>query len=129
MIGGFKKREHTNTVRIHQHPPVVDIFKRHQWKGSFERMRGNDVEVAREFTLSLIPLIRTYAIVVVKGISVVITLELISRITTLTLGYHGEKRIRVTTPLQIKDSFWKETSQWRIKMGLEGKEFHTLGRS
>jgi len=61
MNGGFNKIEPTNTARIHQHPPMLEIFKRHQWMGFFERMRGYDDDVAREFSLSLIPLTRTNA--------------------------------------------------------------------
>ena len=70
MTGGFNKREPTNTTRIHQYPPVVEIFTRHQWMGFFERMRGYDDEVARDFALSLIPLTRTHGTAVVKGLSV-----------------------------------------------------------
>jgi len=46
MAGGFSKREPTNTARIHQHPPMVEIFTRHQWMGFFENMRGYDDDVA-----------------------------------------------------------------------------------
>ena len=57
MRGGFNKREPTNTLRIHQHPLVVEIFTRHNWMVFFEKMRGYDDEVARDFSLSLIPLL------------------------------------------------------------------------
>jgi len=85
MTGGFNKREPTNTIRIHQHPPIVEIFTRHQWMGFFERMREYDDEVAKYFSLSLIPLTRTHATIVVKGLSVEITPEVISRNTTIHL--------------------------------------------
>ena len=56
--------------------------------GFFEMMRGYDDDVDREFFLSFIPLTRTNATTVVKGLSIVITPEVRSRITTL----HLEKR-------------------------------------
>jgi len=59
--------------------------------GFFERMRGYDDEVARDFALSFIPLTRTHATTVVEGLSVEITLEVISRITTLPLGLPWRK--------------------------------------
>lgn len=55
MIGGFKRKELTRTTRIHKHPPMVEIFTRKQWLGFFELIKGYDVHVAREFSMSLIP--------------------------------------------------------------------------
>ena len=86
MTGGFNRREPINTGRIHQVPPVLEIFTRHNWMGYFEKLRGYDDEVARDFVLSLIPLTRTHATIVVRGLSIELTLDLISRITTLLLG-------------------------------------------
>ena len=86
MTGGFNKREPVNTVRIHQHSPVLEIFTRHNWMGYFEKLREYDDEVARDFSLSLIPLTRTHATIVVRGLSIELTPELIRRITTLPIG-------------------------------------------
>jgi len=109
MTGGFNKREPTKIVRIHQHPPVVEIFTRHQWMGFFERMRGYDDEVATDFALSLIPLTSTHAAVVVKGLSVE-TPEVIRRIATLPLGLPWRKENKGNNTLAKKKFF------------LEGKE-------
>jgi len=49
MTQGFNKREPINTVGIHQHPPVVENFTRHNLMGFFERMRGYDDEVENTF--------------------------------------------------------------------------------
>ena len=68
MIGGFNRREPTNTVRIHQHHPMLEIFTRHNWMDFFEKLRGYDDEVAKYFSLYLIPLIRTHATVVVRDL-------------------------------------------------------------
>ena len=75
MTGGFNRREPINTVRIHQHPPVLEIFTRHNWMGYFEKLRGYDDEVARDVALSLIPLTRSHATVVVRGLSIELTLN------------------------------------------------------
>jgi len=47
--------------------------------------------VARDFSLSLLPLTRTHATIVVRGLSIELTPELIRRITTLPLGVHWRK--------------------------------------
>lgn len=91
MIGGFNKREPTNTARVHQHPPVVETFTRHQRMRFFERMIVYDDDLAREFSLSLTPLTRASATTVVKGLSAIITLEVISIITRLPLGLQWRK--------------------------------------
>ncbi len=70
-----------NTVRIHQHPPVLEIFMRHNWMRYFEKLRGYDDEVAREFSLSLIPLNMIHATVMVRALSIGLTPKLISIIT------------------------------------------------
>jgi len=59
--------------------------------GLFEKMRGHDDEVARNFSLSLIPHTRTHATTMVKVLSIEISLEVIGRITTLTLGLPWRK--------------------------------------
>jgi len=45
----------------------------------------------KDFSLSLIPLTRIHATVVVRGLSIELILELISRITTLPLGVPWRK--------------------------------------
>ena len=53
--------------------------------GCFEKLRGYDDEVAKDFALSLIPLTKTHATVVMRGLSIYLTPELINIITTLPL--------------------------------------------
>jgi len=105
MTRGFNKREPNNTTRIHQRPPMVDIFTRHQLMGFSERMRGYDDDVAREFSISFIPLTRASANVVVKCLSVAITPEVISRITTLPLGLPWRKEDKTNNTLAKKSFF------------------------
>jgi len=92
MTRGFNKREPTRTTIIHRHPHVVEIFTRHQWLGFFELLTRYDDDVAREFTMSLIPLARSNATTIVRGFSLTIIPERISRITTLPLGLQWRKR-------------------------------------
>ena len=91
MTGGFNRREATNTLRIQQHPQVLEIFTRHNWMGFFVNFKGYDDEVAQEFALSLTPLTRIHATVVIRGLSIDLTPELISRVTTLPLGIPWRK--------------------------------------
>ena len=73
--------------------------------GFFERVRGYDDEVAKDFSLSLIPLTRTHATVVVKGLSVEITPEVIGRITTLPLGFPWRKEDKGNSQIVKKKLF------------------------
>ena len=59
--------------------------------GYFEKLMGYDDEVARDFSLSLIPLPKTHATVVVRGLSLKLTPELLRRIATLPLGVPWRK--------------------------------------
>ena len=68
MTWGFNRKEPTKKTRTHFHPPVVEIFRRHQWLGFFELLRGYDDDVAREFVISLIPQARFNATPVVRGL-------------------------------------------------------------
>lgn len=70
---------------------MVEIITRNQWLGLFELLRGYADEIAREFTMSLTTLTRVSVTIVVRGLSVTITLESISRITTLPLGLQWRK--------------------------------------
>jgi hypothetical protein len=91
MIRGFNRRETTNTVRIQQQPLVLEIFIRHQWMRFFENFTGYDDEVAQEFAHSLNPHNKIHAIVIVRGLTIDLTPELFSRVTTLPLGIPWRK--------------------------------------
>jgi len=86
MTRGFMRKEPLNPVRLHEHPEVAAIFTRANWMPFFEKLRGYDEEVTQEFALSLVPHSKTYAIVTFKGITMEITLEFISRVTSFPLG-------------------------------------------
>jgi len=73
--------------------------------GYFEKLRGYDDEVARDFALSLIPLTRVHATIVVRGLSIELTPELISRITTLPLGVPWRKEDKGDSQIAKKKLF------------------------
>jgi len=56
------------------------------WMNFFEKFRGFDDEISHEFALFLVPHTRTHATVTIRGLSIEITPEFISRVTTLPLG-------------------------------------------
>lgn len=85
------RKEPTNSTRLHAHPQVVEIFTRENWMNFFDNFRGFDDEIANEFALSLVPHTRNHAILTIRGISIEITPEFISRVTTLPLGLPWSK--------------------------------------
>ena len=82
-------------MRIQQHPQVLEIFTIHNWMGFFEKFRGYDDDVAQEFALSLTPHNLIHATIVIKGLIIDLTPELISRVTTLPLGIPWRKEDKV----------------------------------
>ena len=105
MIGGFNRREPTNTLRIQQHPQVLEIFIRHEWMGFFEKSTGYDNEVAQEFSHSLTPHNRIHAIVIVRGLTIDLTAYLISRLTTLALGIPWRKEEKADNRVEKRKLF------------------------
>jgi len=55
MGGGFNRREPIDTSRINLHPPMVDIFRRHNWFGFFELRKGYNDYITYEFSMALRP--------------------------------------------------------------------------
>jgi len=51
---------------------MVDIFRRHQWFGFFELLRGYDDDVAWEFPMSLTPRASVSVIYVVRVLLVIV---------------------------------------------------------
>ena len=81
------------------------MFTRHNWMGFFEKMRGYDDEVVRYFVLSLIPLTKTHATTVVKGILVEIPSKVIGRITELPRRLPWRKEDKGNNTLAKKKLF------------------------
>lgn len=86
--------------------------------GLFELLMGYDDDVAREFAMSIIPLTRASATTVVKGLSVAITPEIISRITTLPLGLQWRKEDKTNNNLANKGFFLEGEEPVEYKNGV-----------
>lgn len=81
-------------------------------------MKGYDDDVAREFSLSLIPLTKTNTTTVVKGLSVALTLQVISKITTLPLGLAWRKEDKGNITLAKKSLFLEGEEPIEDKNGI-----------
>lgn len=85
------RKEPLNSTRLHEHPEVVALFTRENWMPFFENLHGYDDEVIEDFILSLKPHSKTHATVSFRGLTIEITPEFISRITSLSLGLPQSK--------------------------------------
>lgn len=84
---------------------MLEIFTRHNWMVFFEKLRGYDDEADIYSALSLIPLTGTHTIVVVRGLSINLTLELIRKITTLPLGVPWRKEYKGNSQTRKNEFF------------------------
>ena len=73
--------------------------------GYFKKLRVYDDGVAQDFSLPLIPLTRAHAIIVVRGLSIELALELISNITTLPLRVPQRKEDKEISRFPRRSSF------------------------
>lgn len=87
MGGGFNRREPTDTTRIHHHPHVRDIFLNHQWMGFFDKLKGYDEEVTHAFSMVIHSQGEESATNVVRGLGIHLKSKLITRVTTIPLGF------------------------------------------
>ena len=86
MAGGFNRRDPTDIKRIRQHPQFMEIYRNHQRLGLFELLKGFDEEIDQEFTVALQSHSKERATIVVRGLAITLSPELISKVTTLPLG-------------------------------------------
>lgn len=85
------RKEYLKSTKLHEHIEVVALFTRENWIPFFEKFHGYDEEVTKEFLLSLKTHSKTHATVSFRGLTIEITLEFISRITSLPLGLPWRK--------------------------------------
>ena len=88
--------------------------------GFFEKLRGYDDEVARYFSLSLILLTRTHAIIVVIVLSISLIVEIIGKIITLPLGVPWRKEDKGNSQTTKKKFFIEEEEAMEEKNGVRG---------
>lgn len=112
------KKEPTNSTRLHEHPQAVAIFTRANWMTFFEKFQGFDEEIAKEFVLSLVPHSRTHATITFRGLSMEITPEFISRVTTLPLGLPWSKDEKPIGQAAKKNFFQKNEHHVEDKNGI-----------
>lgn len=84
-------KEPLKSTRLHEHPKVVALFTIANWMPFFEKLRGYDEEVTEEFALSLIPHSKTHATFRFRGLTMEITLEFSSSVTSLPVGLPWSK--------------------------------------
>jgi len=97
---------------------MVEIFRRHNWLGLFELLRGYDDDVDQEFSMALNPLARTIATIVVRGLSITNTLEVISRITTLPQGIPWRKEDKDVSIFAKKNFILRDEEPIEDKNGI-----------
>jgi len=106
-------------MRIQQQFQVLEIFIRHQWMGFFEKFTGYDDEVAQEFSHYLTPHNRIHATVIVRGLTIDLTPELISRVTTLPLGIPWIKEDKVDCQVVKRKLFLEGEEPTEDKNGVK----------
>ena len=78
MLGGFIRREPTDSAKLRENPEVVELFTRAQWISFCEKLQSYDDEVAEEFLQALRPKSKTLATVNFRGLSLKLTPQFIS---------------------------------------------------
>ena len=86
MPGGFIRKEPLDSIKLREHPAVVDLFTRANWMTFCDKIQGYDNEMTEEFLMSLQPKSKTLATVNFRGLTLQLTPELISQVTGLPLG-------------------------------------------
>lgn len=94
MPGGFIRREPSDPSKFCEHPKVVDLFTRANWMSFCDKIQGHDDEIMEEVLMYLELESKTQAIVNFRCLTLEVTLELISRVTSLPLGLPWNKEER-----------------------------------
>ena len=85
------RKESLKSIKLYEHPEVEDLFTRANWISFFDRIQGYDEEVTEEILMSLRPHLKTHATISFKGLTLELTPNLISRITSFPLGLPWRK--------------------------------------
>lgn len=75
----------------------MEIFRRHQWLGFFELLKGYDDDLTHEFALKLHSQGEENATTIFRGLEISLCPKTISGVTTLTLGIWWSKEDKVVT--------------------------------
>ena len=118
MGGGFNRREPLDTRIIYQHPPVVDIFRNHQWLGFFEMLKGYDDDLSHELSMALHSHEENSATTIVRGLAISLSPETINRVTTLPLGIRWSKEDKQVSVATGKNFFLSKEKHVEEKNGV-----------
>lgn len=105
MEGGLNRREPTNAKRVHQHPPLVNIFLRHHWMGFFEQLKGYDDDITQEFSMAVNTQGEDSVTTIARGLVISLNVVLISILTTLPLGIQWSKEDKVVSDTTMNNFF------------------------
>lgn len=94
MLGGFIRKEPSDSSKLHEHPEVADLFTRANWMSFFDKIQGHEKEKTEEFLISLRPQSKTHVTVSFRGLTLEPTVKLISHVTGLPLGLSWSKEER-----------------------------------
>jgi len=84
----------------------------------FEKCRGFDDDIAHEFALIMVPHTRTHATITIRGLSIEITPEFISRVTTLPLGLPWSKDEKIIGQVAKRKFFQDNETPVEDKNGI-----------
>ena len=108
MLGGFIKKEPSDSRKLWETLEVVDLLTRANWMTFCDRIQGYDDEVTEEFLMSLQPKSKILANVNIRGLTLKLTPQLISRVTDLPLGIPWSKEERSFGQKAKKEFFLPE---------------------
>lgn len=84
----------------------------------FQKFIGFDEEIAHEFSLSLVPHIRTHATITIRGLSIEITTKFINKVTILPLGIPWSKDKKLIGQVAKKKFFQDNETPIEDKNGI-----------
>jgi len=84
---------------------VVDIFRRHQWIGFFEFLKGYDDDISFEFSITLNSQIEDSSTTMMRGLAISLSPKLISRVETLPLGIEWGREEKIASATTKKNFF------------------------
>jgi len=118
---GFNRREPSNTKRILLRPPIVEIFRRHQWLGFFELLKGYDDDLAFEFSMALNSQTKESPTTIVRVLAISLNPKIISGITTLPLGIKWSREYKATSFTAKRNFFTTNERPVEYKNGVRRK--------
>jgi len=124
MPGGFIRKEPVDSKKLRETPEVVDLFSRAHWMSFYDKIQGHDDEITEEFLRALKPKSKTVAIVNLRGLTLRLTPQLISKVTDLPMEVPWDKEERKLGQKAKKEFFLPEEQYSEDKNGCYTKICH-----